>query len=101
MLGWALAFLVLALVAGAFGFFGVAGLATTIAKILFFVFLALLVLSLVARAARGHAPPARGGHHNDSEPRCLRRRPPATRFPHPSISPWDRGAFVCRWGTRR
>lgn len=46
MLGWALMFLLLALVAGAFGFFGVAGASFGFAKILFFVFLALFVISL-------------------------------------------------------
>ena len=35
MLGWALVFLVLAIVAGALGFFALAGLAASIAKILF------------------------------------------------------------------
>jgi uncharacterized membrane protein YtjA (UPF0391 family) len=47
MLGWALAFLVLALVAGALGFRGAAGTATGFAKLLFFVFLVLFVLALV------------------------------------------------------
>jgi len=58
MLGWALTFLVLALVAGLLGFGGIAGAAVGIAKILFFVFLALLVFSLVAGALRGRRPPA-------------------------------------------
>jgi uncharacterized membrane protein YtjA (UPF0391 family) len=49
MLGWALAFLVIALIAGAFGFRGVAGMATGFAKLLFFVFLVLFVLTLVFR----------------------------------------------------
>lgn len=35
MLGWALMFLLLALVAGAFGFFGVAGASYGFAKVLF------------------------------------------------------------------
>ena len=47
MLGWALMFLVIALVAGAFGFRGVAGMATGFAKLLFFVFLVLFVLTLI------------------------------------------------------
>lgn len=46
MLGWALLFLLLALVAGAFGFFGVAGTSFGFAKVLFFIFLALFVISL-------------------------------------------------------
>ena len=49
MLGWALAFLVIALIAGAFGFRGVAGMATGFAKLLFFIFLVLFVLTLVFR----------------------------------------------------
>ncbi len=46
MLGWALLFLIIALIAGALGFGVVAGTAATIAKILFFVFLVLFVISL-------------------------------------------------------
>lgn len=47
MLGWAIAFLVIALIAGAFGFRGVSGAATGFAKLLFFVFLVLFVLALI------------------------------------------------------
>ena len=47
MLFWAVAFLVLALVAGAFGFRGAASVATRFAKVLFFVFLVLFVLALI------------------------------------------------------
>jgi uncharacterized membrane protein YtjA (UPF0391 family) len=47
MLGWALVFLVLALVAAAFGFRGVAGTATGFAKTMFFLFLVLFVLSVL------------------------------------------------------
>jgi uncharacterized membrane protein YtjA (UPF0391 family) len=47
MLGWAITFLIIALVAAALGFGGVAGAATGIAKILFFVFLIAFVISLV------------------------------------------------------
>jgi uncharacterized membrane protein YtjA (UPF0391 family) len=53
MLGWAIAFFVLALIAAVLGFGGIAGASAGIAKILFFVFLVLLVLSFVARAVRG------------------------------------------------
>ena len=45
MLGWALSFLVLALVAGLLGFFALAGAAAMIAKVLLLVFLVLLVVS--------------------------------------------------------
>ncbi|QEG38148.1 DUF1328 domain-containing protein [Roseimaritima ulvae] len=47
MLGWALTFLIIALIAGVLGFGVVAGTAATIAKILFFVFLVLFVIGLV------------------------------------------------------
>lgn len=46
MLGWALTFLIIALVAGLFGFGLVGGMAYGAAKICFFVFLVLAVLSL-------------------------------------------------------
>ena len=55
MLGWALTFFVLAIIAAGFGFGGIAGASASIAQILFFVFLALLVLSFVARAVRGRS----------------------------------------------
>lgn len=55
MLGWALAFFILAIVAAALGFGGVAGASAGIAQILFFVFLALLVVTFVARALRGRS----------------------------------------------
>ena len=53
MLGWALTFLVVALIAALLGFTSVAGAAMGIAKILFFVFLALFVVSLVMHLVRG------------------------------------------------
>lgn len=53
MLGWALTFLVVALIAGVLGFTTVAGAAMGIAKILFFVFLVLFVVSLVLHLVRG------------------------------------------------
>ena len=46
MLGWALTFLVVALIAGVLGFTSIAGAAMGVAKILFFVFLVLFVVSL-------------------------------------------------------
>ena len=46
MLSWALAFLVLALIAALLGFTTVAGTAMGAAKILFFVFLVLFIISL-------------------------------------------------------
>jgi uncharacterized membrane protein YtjA (UPF0391 family) len=56
MLGWAIAFLVIALVAAAFGFGGIASASAGIAQILFFVFIALFVVALVARVVRGRSP---------------------------------------------
>lgn len=47
MLRWAVVFLIVALLAGAFGFYGVEGLAVQFARILFFVFLVLFIISLV------------------------------------------------------
>jgi uncharacterized membrane protein YtjA (UPF0391 family) len=55
MLGWALAFFILAIAAAAFGFGGIAGASAGIAQVLFFVFLALLVITFVARAIRGRS----------------------------------------------
>jgi uncharacterized membrane protein YtjA (UPF0391 family) len=56
MLGWALTFLILALVAAVLGFSGVAGAAAGIAQILFVLFLVLLVISFFAGALRGKPP---------------------------------------------
>ncbi len=53
MLGWAIVFAVLAIVAGALGFFVLAGVAATIAKFLLLAFVVLLVISFLARALRG------------------------------------------------
>jgi uncharacterized membrane protein YtjA (UPF0391 family) len=47
MLGWAITFLIVALIAALFGFGGIASGATTIAQILFFVFLVLFIVSLL------------------------------------------------------
>jgi len=47
MLRWAMAFLILALVAGVFGFGFISNTAVGIAEILFFVFIVLFVASLV------------------------------------------------------
>jgi uncharacterized membrane protein YtjA (UPF0391 family) len=56
MLGWALTFLILALVAGYMGFFGLAGLAASIAKLLLIVFVILLIVSAFSGALRGRPP---------------------------------------------
>lgn len=47
MLRWALAFLVLALIAALFGFTSIAGESMSIARILFFVFLVLFIVGVV------------------------------------------------------
>jgi len=47
MLGWALTFVLIALIAGLFGFGLVGGMAYGAAKICFFVFLVLAVVSLL------------------------------------------------------
>lgn len=57
MLGWALAFLFLALVAGLLGFFALAGLAAAIAKLLLLIFLVLLLVSAFSGAFRRVRPP--------------------------------------------
>jgi uncharacterized membrane protein YtjA (UPF0391 family) len=56
MLGWALTFLVLALIAGLLGFSGIAGVSANIAWIFFVVFLVLTVVAAVARALRARLP---------------------------------------------
>ncbi|GEP10365.1 DUF1328 domain-containing protein [Methylobacterium gnaphalii] len=56
MLGWAVTFLVIALVAAVLGFGGVAGTAMEAAKIVCFVAIALFLISAVMGAVRGRAP---------------------------------------------
>ena len=53
MLGWALTFLLVAILAGFFGFGGVASASMGIAQVLFFVFVVLFVVSLIAHLVRG------------------------------------------------
>jgi len=52
MLGWALAFFLVAIVAAVFGFTGIAVGLAAIAKILFFLFLVLFIISLLTGMAR-------------------------------------------------
>lgn len=56
MLGWAITFLILGLIAAVFGFTGIAGAAIGIAKILFFVFLVIFVVMLLMSFGRGRGP---------------------------------------------
>ncbi|EEW58417.1 protein of unknown function DUF1328 [Tritonibacter mobilis] len=52
MLGWALTFLVIALIAAVFGFGGIASASAGIAQILFFIFLVMFIAALIFRAVR-------------------------------------------------
>jgi uncharacterized membrane protein YtjA (UPF0391 family) len=56
MLGWALTFLIVALIAAVLGFGGIAGFAVEIAKIIFFVAIILFVISAVVGLMRGRSP---------------------------------------------
>jgi uncharacterized membrane protein YtjA (UPF0391 family) len=58
MLGWAITFLLVALVAAVLGFGGIAGTAIEIAKIIFFVAIVLFVISAVVALVRGRSPTA-------------------------------------------
>jgi uncharacterized membrane protein YtjA (UPF0391 family) len=57
MFGWALTFLIIALIAAFLGFGGIAGTAIGIAKLIFFVALALFVISLIYGVVTGRRPP--------------------------------------------
>jgi uncharacterized membrane protein YtjA (UPF0391 family) len=57
MLGWALVFLVVALIAGLLGFTGLAVASAGIAQILFYIFVVLFVISSLIYLIRGRAPP--------------------------------------------
>jgi uncharacterized membrane protein YtjA (UPF0391 family) len=56
MLGWAVTFLIIALVAAVLGFGGIATFAVDIAKIIFFVAIVLFVISAVVALVRGRTP---------------------------------------------
>jgi uncharacterized membrane protein YtjA (UPF0391 family) len=53
MLGWSIAFFIIAIIAAALGFGGIAGAATGIAKLLFIVFVILFIGSLILSLVRG------------------------------------------------
>jgi uncharacterized membrane protein YtjA (UPF0391 family) len=57
MLGWAVTFLIIALIAGLLGFGGVAIISVEMAKIIFFVALIHFLLSAGIGFARGHPDP--------------------------------------------
>jgi uncharacterized membrane protein YtjA (UPF0391 family) len=56
MLSWALAFLVIAIIAAAFGFGLIAGVAIEIAKIIFFVAIILFAITAIVGLIQGRAP---------------------------------------------
>ena len=58
MLGWAITFLIVALIAAVLGFGGVAAVSVELAQIVFWVFLVLFALSLIYSLATGRRPPA-------------------------------------------
>ena len=56
MFGWAITFLLVALVAAVLGFGGIAGVAIELAKIVFFVAIGLFLIAAVVGMFRGRAP---------------------------------------------
>ena len=56
MLGWAVTFLIVALVAAVLGFGGITGVAVEAAKLVFFVAIILFAISAVVGLVRGRAP---------------------------------------------
>ncbi len=56
MLGWALTFLIVALIAAVLGFGGIATFAVDIARIIFFVAIVLFAISAVIALIRGRSP---------------------------------------------
>ena len=56
MIGWAITFLVIALIAALLGFGGIAGVAIEAAKIVFFVAVVLFLIAAVVGVARGRRP---------------------------------------------
>ena len=56
MLGWAVTFLIIALVAAVLGFGGIAGMSMEIAKIIFFVAILLFAIAAIAGLFRGRTP---------------------------------------------
>jgi uncharacterized membrane protein YtjA (UPF0391 family) len=56
MIGWAVTFLIIALIAAVLGFGGIAGFAVELAKIVFFVAIVLFVISAIFGLIRGRSP---------------------------------------------
>ena len=83
MLGWALTFLIVALVAAVLGFGGIAGLSIEIAKIIFFVAVVLFLISAIVGLVRGRSPTVPERHD------------PPTYYNPPGPAP---GGFFCDVG---
>jgi uncharacterized membrane protein YtjA (UPF0391 family) len=58
MIGWAITFLLIALVAAVLGFGGIAGVAIELAKIVFFIAIVLFLIAAVVGLVRDRAPRA-------------------------------------------
>lgn len=57
MMGWAVTFLIIALIAAVLGFGGVAGVAVEAAKLIFFVAVILFAISAIVGLVRGRSTP--------------------------------------------
>ena len=55
-MGWAITFLIIALIAAVLGFGGIAGFAIEAAKLVFFVALILFLISAIVGIVRGRSP---------------------------------------------
>ena len=58
MMGWAVTFLIVALIAAVLGFGGIAGVAIESAKLVFFVAIILFAISAIVGLVRGRSPSA-------------------------------------------
>jgi uncharacterized membrane protein YtjA (UPF0391 family) len=58
MIGWAITFLIIALIAAVLGFGGVAAVSVEIAQLIFWVFLVLFAISLVYGLVASRRPPS-------------------------------------------
>ncbi len=56
MLGWAITFLIVALIAAVLGFGGIAGVAVEAARLVFFVAVILFAISAIVGLVRGRSP---------------------------------------------
>ena len=57
MFGWAVTFLLIALIAGALGFGGIAGTAVGLAKLVFYIGLVLFLIAMLYALITGRKPP--------------------------------------------